>query len=522
MGSTEGVDLNLKKDLISPWNGELVNKAIAAEKKTPKEYAYDMVEWILSSKKYAAAGYIISDEEKNELLTRVKNGDYLDTFSPYSKAITVSDADALFIPHQEFITNDLTESGNTASDQKSSSSVIPRNTPVTVLGKIAPIEVSLSEKDNAWLLVWRPEFGFKFVLAEHIAWADDAVVEPYEQAIKQDQGLRLACTDRTHTYRMEYPEDIPSKLLRGTPIICTENYYNLVFPSATEEQFNLGPAFKLSLRNCQFTTANVVPIEKIPDWELDDHAPVSPTPFTNKRFVRQLENVTFQFPNYGSNNKNRSYGWGEATTGIDRLRGQDISSTVRYLLQPFGFSLPRFSKDQIAMGQKINNVTTIEGDPTLLFNGMLNNCKLGTFASFGPGNMMACLGTITFKQLNQLDRSAATYAKTHGGMTEDDALPMVVSSPVGFRDSNRKTQIEEKKKALFESFKQTLELGELDQTKTALLMKFASSQAEDDTPSWHISARTSVYFLTKEGPLSLWTRRNQMMFFKYYKDNPVQ
>ncbi|MRI33000.1 hypothetical protein EOPP23_08395 [Endozoicomonas sp. OPT23] len=425
--------------------------------------------------RYFLSGTKITREKQLQFARKILSLDTFSTFSHDARAITVTDAHASFLPSKEAITNDLAGTANTGSDQKTSSSFIPANTPLYVLGQLNDDE-KMTPEDSSWLIVWRPEFGIKFVRSEHVALLSAEDIEIYKTAAKDSVELvastRLSATYFTDRRRFLRP---------GTPILRNNDQF-LTAISLYDNQLPTTP-HGLKLYHAYLTNTHLA--VKDSEQELADHIRPVSHPFTVAEYQRQLHLNTFDNPWYVRPNENKPFAWGEAPVGPDNYNGQDVSNFIRKVLLQFGINLPRYSGDQIIEGLTTNPVygtldgftkfvtgsTLIEDKLNDFHQALVDHCNPGYFTSFGAGSHAACLGSITWEQLNTLDSKAAQDAIEHGNMTTDDRIPLLALSPVGLKASS----------------------------------------------GWYITGKTAVYPVFKSEPHNAWVSRANLFIYSYFK-----
>nr|MDT0251947.1 hypothetical protein [Endozoicomonas sp.] len=478
---------NLIEWLLAPWNPERVNKDLDGYKSqygsiaaTARHVAASaMTNNNISENNFDASGHQLTDDEIEALLALIEQTDYLDAYQPDARAITLSDADALFVPSDTFITKNLTKTANVASDQKSSSTLISANTPVLVLGQFNPIP-NLNPAEDSWLAVWRPEFGLKFAKSRHIAFADQSLIDQYSQIQPEDNTsvLKMTTTSRVR--------EGASRLSLGTPILADGDLF-MMARSVLKKNGDPQSGIFLKLNNAQLETVRLNVAD--PRGVLGKQVQTVPLPLNNKNLLDQISNNILKYPAAyvpPSHNENRFFAWGEGTVGPDGERGQDISTMILKSVRPFGKWLPRHSQDQVDEGVSVRPIaTTNEGTLEENYQAMTEYCQLGNFVSWGRGNNMACLGSISLQALALLDPQAAMDATEWGGMTEDDRIPLLALTPTGL------TTIED--------------------------------PAEDSTeetaaaPQWFITAKSAVYPVFKKGYLDSFIRNGRSLtFFSYF------
>ena len=397
---------------------------------------------------YFASGDVVGENYLKHIGSLIARSTFLTSYDQQARGITISDADALFVPSDVFITNNLAEKANTASDQKTSSSTIPANTPVFIFGQIQDQNglspdsdswfgvqgQSFNQASDSWLVVWRPEFGLKFVRSRHIALVDPAMVERYESLAKD--SLEQTCSERVTARFCKYRKD---RLQRLTPVLwdsASQQHY-----MAVSEESVIAPVLHDSI-NLQLYSAELAPVEV----EVLDkgqllaqhlHKPDAAVPVTKREYLSHLHHCMFTNPVYSAPNVNRKFAWGAGIVGINHLLGQDVSLLSHCQLRSLGVMAPRHSWDQTEKGMKLHTVYNSDKggatDKQSLYNVMVDKCTLGNMASFGGGSLMICLGNLTVEQLGTLSPSAHAQAKA-GGMQDTDRVPLVASSPVGFNN----------------------------------------------------------------------------------------
>ncbi len=271
----------------------------------------------------------------------------------------------------------------------------------------------------------------------------------------------------------------------GTPIIKDSNQQSFmvqpgtgpvdrdirIFLDGAADIWEEHPLFNLF--DAELVIVLINPLDA-PPYEHQAKIPSKSRDVSIKTYLQSLYNAIFQFPPYATDhqNPNRLFAWGEGVVGHGGQRGQDASAFARKIFLPIGLSLPRHSWDQVKQGQKTNPMH-ISKDPDNYFDDMVRFAYPGVFASFGVGNIMACLGSVTVEQLAELDQDAADDAKKTGGISSDGKIPLVVASPVGFKQPDG---------------------------------------------SWDITPKTAIYPLTKKGPYSSWINetRTQISFFSFF------
>ncbi len=89
-----------------------------------------------STERYFMSGAKITEEDQKRIIELVIDAAVTGSFLPEARGITLSEAHASFLPSDEAITNNLAEGANSASDQKTSSTLVPANTPVFIVSQI--------------------------------------------------------------------------------------------------------------------------------------------------------------------------------------------------------------------------------------------------------------------------------------------------------------------------------------------------------------------------------------------------
>ncbi len=483
---------NLVRKTLAPWYEGSVNAAIAQYRKEASTVtrnslksflreqlkkpsatvdllqvrAYEVVASAAKTSRYYASGRAVSQKDIDQYTLLILKHELFGRFEESGKAITVSDAHAQFVPSDEAITNDLAGKANTASDQKTSSMIIPANSPVYVLGQMEDVPEYSPETDS-WLLIWRPECGIKFVRSSHVALLDAKETASYQSMA--EKSLYMATSDRVKV-RQAFRQ--PVDLMRTTLLVSDEqNYYMAV---ADEDSFEEAPAATNKPRLLKGNLVQVTPKVKDRGELLINHLQKTPVTFTFNNYLAQLHRTTFSTPLRARKHVNIPFGWGDAVIGADNFHGQDVSNFVRKVMLPFGLSLPRHSKDQIDEGletQRIyDSTSTGESDSDSLYAALVKHCMPGRFVSFGPGSQAACLGSLTVEELQSLDPKAAEDAK-RSGIEYDEEVPLIAMSPVGLNASG----------------------------------------------TWYITGLTGIYPVFKSAPYNAWITRSQLFIFSYFK-----
>ena len=415
--------------------------------------------------RYFASGLALNETHQKNYGQLLLQSSHLKHFNPSARAITLSDAPIQFVPSDEFITNNLYEGGNSASDQKNSEMILPINTPVFVLGQYFDQALRSPETDS-WLAIWRPEFHIRFVRSSHIALMSNSEVSKYEDMASNN--LYMTVTGRVRVSQGLYAH---KPLIANTPILKAGSGYYLA--STDETLKNQKSRFKLFNATLVKSSPKVIDANN----QLEDHLREVPLAFTVWEYLNQLHRTTFHNPRGTRNNLNVSFGWGEAIIGPDNFYGQDVSSFIRKLLLPFGISLTRDSREQLEEGLShfpiYDSTTENISDQDSLYQALVDFCKLGRFVSFGPGSIAACLGSVSLEELHTLDPKAALEAKQIGGIKENDKVPLLAMSPIGFKDQD----------------------------------------------GWHITPKTGVYPVFKKSYYNAWVTRGKLFIFSYFTPN---
>ena len=497
-------DNNLVEWLLAPWNEQKVNEALAAYQKeygSITQTASKVVNGAISHN-FDASGHLITDDEQQQLLNLIEQTEYLQGFHPKARAITIVDTDAQFFPSDVFFTNNLAQGSNVAANQKSSSTLILRNTPVFVLGQLMTVDsAGLEPAEDSWVALWRPEFGLKFTKARHIAFVDESLVSDFpvsSQEQEADNRLRLTVTSRVRT------QDINRQLPLGTPVYSLSGRYFF-----TERSHQAPVPHHIESTSLQLYSAQLSPVELSidPAGQLENQVKKVPLALNYQNYLNQLSNVLLKFPSEyvaPEHNENRYFAFGEGTIGPDGERGMDASTFALKLIQPFGKWLPRYSVHQVEEGIKTRLISTTQNASLEEnYQAMLNNCEVGNFVSVGRGNNMTCLGSITLDQLGQLSDEAYADAVTTGGMTEQDRIPLLALSAVGL------TNIED---VVINKPAGTIEIPSTGETLPLYL------ESKESMTVWYITGKAAVYPVFKSGYLSSYIRNGRsLMFYSYFR-----
>ena len=162
---------NLVSWLLAPWDEAKVNEALATYREEYGSIADTALKVAsAAAQNFDASGHQMTESELETLYKQLETTSYLQQFDRRARAITVMETDAQFFPGDVFVTNNLANSSNVAANQKSSSTLVARNTPVFVLGQLTLVASGgLELAEDSWLAIWRPEFGLKFVRSRHVA-----------------------------------------------------------------------------------------------------------------------------------------------------------------------------------------------------------------------------------------------------------------------------------------------------------------------------------------------------------------
>ncbi|MFK0569923.1 hypothetical protein [Endozoicomonas sp.] len=424
---------------------------------------------------YDATGHQLTKQDIDKVLSLIKTASWQTEFSDECRGITNASADALFLPTDKFITKDLTDTSNSASDQKSSSTLIPPNTPVFILAQLNIIP-GLNPEEDSWLAIWRPEFGLKFVKSRNVGLIDHKDIEQYSQIQSRDNPstLKMPLTDRvkeSHTF---------NRLAMGTPLPIG-NGSAIMAKCTFEERTVTLPTYQLKLYLSKLEKIHLETVDNKGDKDaLNRQVQQVPLPLNHKNFFNQLSNNILKYPSElvtPAENENRCFAWGEGTIGPDGERGQDISTFILKTIRPFGTWLPRHSQDQINEGNVIEGSQTDGKSLDDNYQALLKHGKPGIFVSWGRGNNMASLGSVSVDQLGDLNKDAARDA-LNSGMKENDKIPLLALSPIAL-----------------------------------------TTKDEDGTIQWHHTGRTAVHPVFKEGENSTFIRKGrELKFFNYFTE----
>ena len=460
---------NLASSLLSPWDEKQINSVIE-ENSDIKQAAKKMISRVFANPLFDQSGFAA---RKEDFLDLVDRGSFLQTYDPKARGVTISDADALFVPTDIPLTKDLAKTANTATDQKSSSTRIPANTPVYIFGQLLDLGPEINPNQDSWFLVWREEFGLKFVRSRHIGQLSQSDIEEFERLVKSKPEIV-----RTERVEREFREGNFKMLMPGTmPLHKNDGTYQLAKREGRGGEtipFNdkTGTVYRAKL-----TEATLLSKDEIVG--LNYHVKQVPINPTIQNYLQELHNIIFHYPDYVDSERNyhRSFAWGEGETGIDEQHGQDISNFVYKLMLGFGHRLPRYSGHQIKEGLDINTITVdYSEDKESHYKTLVEHCTLGRIASFTPSAHMVCIGSVSMAQLRLLDPGAATDA-LNNGMQEEDLVPLVATSPVGFKDV--------------------------------------------ETGNWTIVPKAAIFPIFKTGPYSSWISRTEnFKVFSFFKDSP--
>ncbi|WP_257283771.1 hypothetical protein [Endozoicomonas sp. SESOKO1] len=497
-------DNNLVEWLLAPWDERKVNEALSAYQKQYGSIIHTAVKVVNGaiSNNFDASGHRITEHEHRQLINLVEQTEYLQKFHPEARAITVVDTDAQFFPSDVFFTNNLAEASNVAANQKSSSTLILRNTPVFVLGQLTTIDsAGLEPAEDSWVALWRPEFGLKFTRARHIAFVDESLVGDIPASLRgedPDNQLRLTVTSRVRS------QDRHQQLPLGTPVYSLNGHYFFA------ERSHQTPASRqIGSTEIKLYPAQLSPVELSvdPAGKLDNQVKKVPLSLSYRNFLNQLSNTLLKYPTdyvAPEHNENRYFALGEGTIGPDGERGMDASTFVLKLIQPFGKWLPRYSVHQVEEGIKNRLIkTTHNASLEENYQAMLNNCQVGHFVSVGRGNNMTCLGSITLDQLGQLSDEAYADAVTTGGMTDQDRIPLLALSTVGLTTAEDVVINKPAGSMEFRSTGETLPLYVV---------------SKESKMVWYITGKAALYPVFKSGYLSSFIRNGKSLtFYSYFK-----
>lgn len=501
-------DDNLLEWLLAPWDASKVNEALDAYRQeygSITQTALNVVNGAISDN-FDASGHQITEDELQQLLNKIGQTKYLQNFHPEARAITVADADAQFFPSDVFFTSNLAQASNVAANQKSSSTLIPRNTPVFVLGQLVTVaSTGLEPADDGWVALWRPEFGLKFVKAGHIAFVNKDLANDFpviSQGIEADSKLKLTGTSRVKS------SGCNQRLPLGTPIYTQGEQHLLA-----ERDQQAPSSVKISSTTVRLYSARLsfVNLSVDPAGELDKQVRKVPLPLNYHNYLSQLSNTLLKYPvEYVApeHNENRYFAFGEGTIGPDGERGMDASTFALKLIQPFGKWLPRYSVHQVEEGIKSHLIdTTHDASLEENYQAMLEHCLVGNFVSVGRGNNMACLGNISLEQLGQISPEAQADAISMGGMTELDRIPLLALSATGL------TNIED---VVFTKPSGTLKIPSTGETLQV------SSETKEPRTIWYITGKSAVYPVFKSGYLSSYIRNGRSLtFYSYFTPKPI-
>ncbi|WP_257266267.1 hypothetical protein [Endozoicomonas sp. ONNA2] len=498
----EITDNNLLEWLLAPWDKQKVDEALSAYQKqygTLFGTAAKVANGAMSNN-FDASGHLITEHERQQLLSLIEQTEYLTRFHPEARAITVVDTEAQFFPSEVFFTNNLARASNVAANQKSSSTLIPRNTPVFVLGQLKTIDsAGLEPAEDSWVALWRPEFGLKFTKARHIALVDESLAGDFPiSSHSPDNQLRLTITSRVKSH------DINQRLPLGTPVYSLGGSYFFATRSGQ------GPASRqIASTVLRLYPAQLSPMELSvdPAGKLDHQVKQVPLPLNYHNYLNQLSNTLLKYPSEyvaPEHNENRYFALGEGTIGPDGARGMDASTFALKLIQPFGKWLPRYSVHQVEEGVKNHLVSTTQNASLEdNYQAMVHNCRIGHFVSVGRGNNMACLGSITLDQLRQLSDQAYADAVTMGGMTDQDRIPLLALSTVGLTTTEDVLINKPAGSMEFQATGETLPLYLAAKTSMTV---------------WYITGKVAVYPVFKSGYLSSYIRNGRSLkFYSYFK-----
>ncbi|MCW7555765.1 hypothetical protein NX722_24675 [Endozoicomonas gorgoniicola] len=465
---TVGIN-NLISSFLSPWNEVRINYLI---KRTGniKQVAKDVISGAFANPLFDLSGFAV---QKEDFLDLVERSSFLQTYDPKARGVTISDADALFVPTDTPLTKDLAKTANTATDQKSSSTRIPANTPVFIFGQLFDLPAKISPDEDSWFLVWREEFGLKFVRSRHIGRLSQSDIEEFERLVTSKPEIV-----RTGRVEREFHEDNFKMLMPGTmPLHKNDGTYQLAKRKGQDGEIVQFNNSTWTVYRAKLTPAELYAKDKVKP--LDYHIKQAPMNPTIQNYLQELHNRIFRYPNYAGSERNYhwSFAWGEGEAGIDEQHGQDISNFVYKLMLGFGHRLPRYSGHQITEGLSINTITVdYSKDKESHYRTLVEDCTLGRMASFARSAHMVCIGSVSMAQLRLLDSDAATDA-LNNGMKEEDLVPLVATSPVGFRDV--------------------------------------------ETGNWTIVPKAAIFPIFKTGPYSSWiSRKEDFKVFSFFTNSP--
>ncbi|MET4696402.1 hypothetical protein [Endozoicomonas lisbonensis] len=478
---------NVVSSFLSPWDKDRVTEVINSTGDLKQAAKKVIAGTFKPAPLYDLSGF---DANIETFMNIVDHGSFLKTYTPEARGITLDDTDALSVPTDTPLTKDLAGTANTATDQKSSSTRIPANTPVYILGQLFDLNDTISPEEDSWFLIWREEFGLKFVRSRHIGRLSSSSVESFREAInKTPKMVRTPRVERTfvyNNYKMLMPGTMPvilgaeegvlksvaeggEGLRSGAILMANRSGTKVVSIDLTGRPW--------AIYEAKLVSAQLNP--KDPDQKLPDHLKSVPVTSTVQNYLEELHNVIFHYPGYAGFERNyhRSFAWGEGITGIDEQRGQDISNFVYKLMLGFGHRLPRYSGDQIREGLAINTIVVDKStDKESYHKTLVKHCTLGRIASFASNGHIVCIGSVSIEQLGVLDPAAAADA-LNNGMSFGDLVPLVATSPVGLRD--------------------------------------------EETGIWTIIPKAAVFPIFKTGPYSSWiSRKDDLKIFSFFKDSP--
>ena len=369
---------NLIHWLLAPWEEAKVIEAIEILKKqhsSVREAALSIFSETLRQGLFEASGTAITEESTawKQMRKSIEEAAFLESFDTNTRAITIEDADALFVPSSVFLTKDLTKIYNVAANQKSSSTLITRNTPVFVLGQLH-LPSGLPAHRESWSVIWRPEFGLKFAKSKHIALVDQAFVDSYSTIQQTDKPANTSLPVTPEVTEGEtgsvqttpkLDQDIKQLAMTQTSRVWDNNtgkYLALATPVLRDKKSYLLATRDTSMVktidigsvDLTFNSAKLSPssLKVDPVSKIDEHLGSMPLRLSYKNYLTHLHNTIALYPPYipSEDNQNRHYAWGEGTIGADGERGQDASTFILRLVKPFGLWLPRYSKDQTDKG----------------------------------------------------------------------------------------------------------------------------------------------------------------------------
>ncbi len=500
-------DRNLSEWLLAPWDEGKVNRAIADFE---KEYGSIAATAFMVAKNamlnnFDASGHQITEQDVQQLKKKLERTRFLKNFHSNARAITIADADAQFVPSDIFVIKDQAPQVNIAANQKSSNTLISRNTPVFVLGQLITMDThGFDPSEDSWAILWRPEFGIRFVKAKHVALVSDALasdfpIHPDDEHLSPSSRLKLTDTSRVKSASNDH------RLPLGTPVFSLGDQYMMAERSAAGPMNIVLDDTRLRLHAAELA---FVKLSVDPAGKLEDQLKSVPLPLSYHSYLSQLNNVILQYPLAYidlKNNENRYFAFGEGTIGPDGERGMDSSTFVLKLLQPFGKWLPRYSADQVEEGVKNRLIIkTNKANMEQNYKAMIDHCKIGHFVSTGSGNNMACLGNISLHELGKLSKEAMHDAMSVGGMTTDDRVPLVALSTTGIVFAGDFFDAEHAGK---------LDIPSLGETF------YVSTEKRKQKPIWHITGRVAVYPVFKSGYFSSYIRDGKSLtIYSYFND----